>query len=234
MKVRQIRFRKFRDAQLVASGIRSVAGFDTYSVDDGNIPSPAGQWADAGYVLTDAPMSIVRKAAKMHNVEIPETGKTIRGNPDVFVKPQQGVLSESSTLGMIRHLAGHLVENIDKRKDRENWDDADAILSLASALLRQLEQGTHTNPSPLVTYMAPNPPGRLMSHDVQLLAYRHIEDGSFYVHTFGGKDSDIVKVRGRQVIYLDELPSKTGVDMRSNRRIVTLSRPDGAPLSDDF
>lgn len=157
-----------------------------------------------------------------------------RQNPDVQRKPQQGVLSEASTLGMIKHLAGHLVESIDRKKNRENWDDADAILSLSSALLRQLQQGTHTNPSPLMMYMAPNPPGRLMSHDVQLLAYRHIEDGAFYVHTFGGKDSDIVRVRGRQVIYLDELPSNTGVDMRSNRRIVTLSRPDGAPLSDDF
>ena len=162
---------------------------------------------------------------------------TTRRNPSVKRIPRAGVLSESNALGMIRHLAKHLVESIDKRRDRENWDDADAIVSLADAMLRQLKQGTHTNP-PLTTFMAVNPPnGRVMSHDVQLLAYRHIKDGNFYVHTFGGGNDDDTPIEtrgGRQLIYLDALPAKTGVDMHASSRIVQLSRPDGKPLSEDF
>ena len=115
---------------------------------------------------------------------------------------------------------------------KETRDNAVTIMAYCDVLLKQIASGMHANPS-LATFMA-NPGGTLLSHDVQLIAYRHADDGKYYAHQFGGDDVQMVKVGGRQVIYLDALPERTGVDMRSDGRIVVLSRPDRKPLSEDF
>lgn len=109
MKVRQILFRRYDDAQLVASGIRAIAGFDEYKVDYGSIPSGMGMSFDQSYVMTDAPMSVVKKAAKMHNVDIPlqrRVGTIRRRNPSLpesFARAVQLVTYEEG-----KFLAGHV------------------------------------------------------------------------------------------------------------------------------
>lgn len=99
-KVRQVLLKSYRDAQLVASGIRSVAGQDAYTASEGVIPSGVGSFADEGYVMTDAPMTIIRKAAKMHDVTVPAqrairtiSARKPKENPSLvtFANPRQAV-----------------------------------------------------------------------------------------------------------------------------------------------
>lgn len=154
--------------------------------------------------------------------------KITAGNPDVLRRPDARVLSETNALKMIRQLA----EDSQTGTLKEARDNAATIAAYADSLLGQLKSGIHVNP-PLAVFMAN--PSKLMSHDVQLIVYRHVEDRRFYAHQFGGEDVNIRRVRGHgQVIVLNELPERTGVDMRTDGRIVQLSRPDGKPLSKDF
>lgn len=136
-------------------------------------------------------------------------------------------MSESNALRMIRQLAADSLTGTLK----ESRDNAATIVAYCDELLGQLSKGVHANPS-LTTFMAN--PGKLMSRDVQLIVYRHVEDDEFYAHQFGGKDVRFKSAHGRQVIDLTTLPRRTGVDMRTNGRTVTLSRPDGKPMSEDF
>lgn len=157
--------------------------------------------------------------------------KRLRSNPDVLRKPSASVVSEQNALGMIRQLAADIVGGTLK----EARDNAATIVAYCDVLLGQVKSGVHVNP-PLVTFMAGNPHGMVvMSHDVQAVMYRHKKDGEFYIHTFGGTEVPIRQARGgRQLIYLDELPARTGVDMRSDKRVVVMQRPDGKPIADDF
>jgi hypothetical protein len=151
-------------------------------------------------------------------------------NPDVARKPGASIVSEQNALGMIRQLAADIVGGGTTKEARDN---AATIVGYCDVLLGQVKSGVHANPS-LVTFMAGNPMVT-MSHDVQAVMYRHKQDGDFYIHTFGGKEVPIREGRGgRQVIYLDELPARTGVDMRSDKHVVVMQRPDGKPISDDF
>lgn len=78
MKTRQITFRQmggggYARAQRLAYALRSK--FDTksqayYAADQGSIPSPAGSWADTPYVLTNAPLPLVRKLAQVEGLTL--------------------------------------------------------------------------------------------------------------------------------------------------------------------
>ena len=50
----------FAKAQQLAFALRSAY----YQADCGSIPSQAGSWADWAYIMTDAPLPIVRRLAK--------------------------------------------------------------------------------------------------------------------------------------------------------------------------
>lgn len=148
-------------------------------------------------------------------------------NPEVHRKLSPHIMSESNALHMVRQLAA----DIQSGTLKDAKDNAATIVAYCDELLGQISKGVHANPN-LTTFMAN--PGKLMSRDVQLIVYRHVEDGEFYAHQFGGKDVRFKAVGGRQVIDLTTLPRRTGVDMRTNGRTVTLSRPDGKPMSEDF
>jgi hypothetical protein len=150
-----------------------------------------------------------------------------RRNPEVHRKLAPNVMSESNALQMMRQLAADIQHGT--LKDAK--DNAATIVAYCDELIGQIAKGVHANPS-LTTFMAN--PGKLMSRDVQLIVYRHVEDDEFYAHQFGGKDVRFKVIRGRQVVDLTTLPRRTGVDMRTNGRTVTLSRPDGKPMSEDF
>lgn len=156
-----------------------------------------------------------------------------RRNPEVHRRPGASIVSETNALGMIRQLASDIVSGGTVKEARDN---AATIVGYCDVLLGQVKSGVHANPSNLVTYLAANPPASLMSHHVQALLYRHVRDGNPYIHTFGGTDEVPIHAdkSGRQFMYFDELPNKTGVDMRSDKTVVVLSRPDGKPLADDF
>ena len=150
-------------------------------------------------------------------------------NPEVMRKPDASILSESNSLRMMRQLAQDILNG---GTIKEAKDNAATIVVYCDSLLGQLASGVHANPS-LVTFAAGNP-SVVMSDHVQAIMYRHKKDGEFYIHTFGGRDIPIREHRGRQCIYFDELPAKTGVEMRSDKRVVVFRRPDGKPLADDF
>ena len=68
---RQVTFRQtgsvaYGDALNVVVALRE-AGY--YAV-PGSQPSPAGSWADTVYVMTDAPMATVRKAARAESLDV--------------------------------------------------------------------------------------------------------------------------------------------------------------------
>jgi hypothetical protein len=70
-KSRQVNFRQtggtaYGKAQRVAFDLRSAG----YEAEQGNIPSSAGSWADAVYIMTNAPMGTVRKIATKEGLEI--------------------------------------------------------------------------------------------------------------------------------------------------------------------
>lgn len=67
-KQRQIVFKRYQSVQLLVTAINAVAGHDVYDTNCGVIHSPAGSWADTFYVVTNAPMAIVRKAMKMYDL----------------------------------------------------------------------------------------------------------------------------------------------------------------------
>jgi hypothetical protein len=154
---------------------------------------------------------------------------TTNRNPEVHRKPGAAIVSETNALGMIRQLA----TDIARAPLKDARDNAATIVAYCDVLLGQVKSGVHANPS-LVTFLASNPPASMMSRHVQAICYKHIQDGDFYIHTFGGRDVPFHEKSGRQFIFLDELPATTGVEMRSDKKIVVLARPDGKPLADDF
>lgn len=70
-KSRQVTFKEtggvaYGKAQAVAYTLRSAG----YAAEQGSIPSPAGSYADTVYVMTNAPMPQVRRAAKHENLTV--------------------------------------------------------------------------------------------------------------------------------------------------------------------
>lgn len=70
-KLRQVIFRQtggtaYGKAQRVAFDLRSAG----YEAEQGSIPSSAGSWADSVYVMTNAPLGAIRKAATQEGLEV--------------------------------------------------------------------------------------------------------------------------------------------------------------------
>ena len=71
MKTRQLTFREmggpgYSKAQRLAFNLRSLS----YDAEQGCISSPAGSWADTLYLMTNAPLPIVRKEAAKEGLTI--------------------------------------------------------------------------------------------------------------------------------------------------------------------
>jgi len=110
---------------------------------------------------------------------------------------------------------------------------------IARALLDVLAGEVATvaqNPSALALFLANPRPGEQMSRHVQLLAYKHIDDGEFYAHPFGGREQmAFVEYRGRQALLMDSLPATTDVEMWAlGSGDILLHHTKGKPLAREF
>jgi ribosomal protein L13E len=171
MKQRQILVRSFRDAQLIQTGINAVAGDGVYRTDIGVIPSPAGSAFDDGYVLTDAPMPVVRKAARMHNVTIPQQRRKGGG----FTISKRNQAAKPRKFVALRR-AGVTVAKVNARRRR------------AVSKRNPLPKGKVLRESfTLSTLRAVRQGGR-----VEKVWYEDARDGQHYYHDFDGEQGAIM------------------------------------------
>lgn len=70
---------------------------------------------------------------------------------------------------------------------------------------------------------------------VQAILYRHVDDDSFRIHTFGGREGKIIRdATLGEVLQLSTLPRRTEIEMRAIGHAVVLSHARGWSLTDEF